>query len=128
MTPEDVIDVLTKAAAFDQRTVGQADVVAWHEVLLKVDRADALAAVTRHYTESCDRLMPADVLRHARAIREDRRGREKAAAPLALPSRYESDEERDVRLERGLAQCKAVLGPVFDMLAERRRKRLEEAS
>jgi hypothetical protein len=133
MTPEDVIDVLAKAAAFDQRTVGQADILAWHEILQKLDRDDALAAVTRHYAESRERLMPADVLRHARSYREDRRGREKASAPLALPSRYETDEERDLRLERGLAQCKTVLGPVFDMLAEKRRKRLrgdrdEEAS
>jgi hypothetical protein len=125
MTPEDVIDVLAKAAAFDQRTVGQADILAWHEILQKLDRDDALAAVSRHYAESRERLMPADVLRHARSCREDRRGREKAAAPLALPSRYETDEERDLRLERGLAQCKTVLGPVFDMLAEKRRKRLE---
>lgn len=125
MTPEDVIDVLAKAAAFDQRTVGQADVLAWHEILQRLERDDALAAVTRHYAESRERLMPADVLRHARSVREDRRGRERGSAPLALPSRYETDEERNIRLERGMAQCKTVLGPVFDMLAEKRRKRLE---
>jgi hypothetical protein len=125
MTPEDVIDVLAKAAAFDQRTVGQADILAWHEILQKLDRADALAAVTRHYAESRERLMPADVLRHARSLREDRRGREKAAEPRALPSRYESDEERNLRIKEGVAHCKDVLQPVFDMLAEKRRKRLK---
>jgi len=125
MTPEDVIDVLAKAAAFDQRTVGQADVLAWHEILQRLERDDALAAVTRHYAESRERLMPADVLRHARSVREDRRGREKAAEPLALPSRYETDEERNLRIKEGVAQCRDVLQPVMDMLAEKRRKRLE---
>ncbi len=127
MTPEDVIDVLAKAAAFDQRTVGQADVLAWHEILHRVDRVDALSAVTRHYAESRDRLMPADVVRLGRIARLDREraARLRTSEPLALPSRFETDEERDLRLERGLAQCKTVLGPQFDMLAEKRRKRLE---
>lgn len=125
MTPEDVIDVLAKAAAFDQRTVGQADILAWHEILQKLDRDDALAAVTRHYAESRERIMPADVIRHARSFREDRRGREKATEPRALPSRFESDEERNLRIKEGVAHCKDVIKPVLDMLADKRRQRLE---
>lgn len=127
MTPEDVIDVLAKAAAFDQRTVGQADVLAWHEILHRIERDDALDAVAKHYAESRERLMPADVVRLGRIARLDREraAKVRTSEPLALPSRFETDAERDFRLERGLAQCKTVLGPVFDMLAEKRRRRVE---
>jgi hypothetical protein len=121
VTPEDVIDVLAKAAAFDQRTVGQADILAWHEIVHRLEREDALEAVTRHYAESRERLMPADVIRHARAAREDRRRRELShSAVRALPSRFEADLERDVRVKEGVAHCRDVIAPVLDELARRR--------
>lgn len=116
MTPEDVVDVLAKCAAFDSRTVGEVDVAAWHEILHRIDRQDALAAVTRHYTESSARAMPADILRHARAARDDRKRVESQAAPLALPSRFENDVLRDVRLRTGVQQCRDVLSAVVDRL------------
>lgn len=127
MTPAEVARLLSKASAFDQRTIGELDVAAWHEILVRVDLADALAAVTRHYTETRERLMPADVVRHARSIREDRRGKETDSHPemLALPSRFETDEERNVRIKAGVSQCRDVLQPVMDMLAAKRAARLE---
>jgi hypothetical protein len=132
MTPIEVGRVLVKASAFDQRTVGEVDIMAWHEILRRVEYADALEAVTRHYTETRERLMPADVIRHARSIREDRRGKEIAGRSdaLALPSRYETDEERNVRIKAGVTQCRDALGPVMDMLAARRERhrREQEAS
>lgn len=130
MTPGDVIDVLAKAAAFDQRTVGQADILAWHEILHRIDRADALTAVAAHYAESRERLMPADVVRLGRIARLDREraARIRTSAPLALPSRFEDDEERNLRVKEGVAHCKDVLQPVFDMLAARREARQGAAS
>lgn len=77
MTPADVIDVLTKCAAYDQRTVGEADVMAWHEILGRVERADALEAVRVHYAETRDRAMPADIRKLAATIRDARQGRER---------------------------------------------------
>lgn len=77
MTPEDVVDVLTKCAAYDQRTVGEVDVMAWHDVLARTDRADALEAVRLHYAEHTQRAMPADVRRLAAGIRDVRQGRER---------------------------------------------------
>jgi hypothetical protein len=120
VTPEDVVDVLTKAAAFDQRTVGRADVLAWHEVIGRLDRDDALAAVTRHYTESRDRVMPADVVRLARVVREDRRRLEARSEALALPSRYEDDVTRDIRIKEGVAQCRDVLAAIMARLQAKR--------
>jgi hypothetical protein len=112
MTREEVVDVLTKCAAFDQRTVGELDVMAWHEILGRVDLADALEAVRRHYTDSSDRAMPADILKLSRIARDERTRLETRAAPLALPGRFETDDIRDERLKRGIAQVVAALPPV----------------
>lgn len=72
MTPGDTARVLAKAAAFDQRTVGQADVAAWHEALHDLDVTDALAAVTRHYAANDQRLMPVHVRRLATELDRER--------------------------------------------------------
>jgi len=72
MTPADAAKVLTKAAAFDQRTIGHADAVAWAEALDGVGLDDALAAVTAHYREATSRLMPADVRRYTTVISRER--------------------------------------------------------
>lgn len=72
MTPGDVGRVLAKAAAFDQRTVGEADVLAWAEVIGDLDAADALEAVSRHYGETDRRLMPVHIRDQARRVRLER--------------------------------------------------------
>lgn len=112
MTPEEVVDVLSKCAAYDQRTVGEVDVMAWHEILARVELSDALDAVRRHYGESRERAMPADILKLSRISRDERRRIESRAAPLALPSRFETDDIRDERLRRGVAEVIAALPAV----------------
>lgn len=84
MNHGDTARVLAKAAAFDQRTVGEADVLAWHEVLSEVDFADALAAVSRHYADRTERLMPAHVRRLVVDIRRERQHGQAAAELRAL--------------------------------------------
>lgn len=79
MTPAEVARVLAKASAFDLRTVGEADVLAWHEVLADIDFADALKAVGKHYSEHTERLMPAHVRRIALEIDRERRRQEREA-------------------------------------------------
>jgi hypothetical protein len=90
MTPSEVSKVLTKCAAYDQRTIGQADVLAWHETLHDVELADALDAVRRHYRDEARRAMPADIREHARAAKRDRQRIERTgqSPALALESRY----------------------------------------
>lgn len=63
MTKSEVALVLVKCAAFDQRTIAEGDVEAWHEIVGHVDVADGLAAVTSWYSEHHDRIMPADILK-----------------------------------------------------------------
>lgn len=104
MTPDEVAVVLSKASAFDQRTIGEADVMAWHEVLADIPVDDALQAVTEHYRECTTRLWPADLLRLAAQIDHRRRGairRAELAAkePPALPV-APADPERVAKLIR----------------------------
>lgn len=88
MTPADTGRVLMKAAAFDQRTVGEADVLAWHEVIGHFELRDCLAAIGEHYRESSSRAMPADIRRLAIRIRDERLARE-------------STEQRRLAIESG---------------------------
>lgn len=116
MTPAEVAMVLTKAAAIDQRTIGKADVMAWHEILERVELADALEAVKRHYAEARDRIMPADVRRIARVVSDERKRVEVRHEVLALPSRFEDDPERDERNREGRARVQQV---IHEILAKR---------
>jgi hypothetical protein len=93
--------VLAKAAAYDRRTVGEADIMAWHEAIGDLDVVDALQAVAAHYRDSTDWLMPAHVRRIAADMDRGRRLAERQAAaeaerrPVAPP--VTTDRSREVR-------------------------------
>lgn len=111
MNAEDVGLVLAKASAYDQRNVGTADVLAWLEVVGDIDVTDALDAVARHYREETTRIMPADLRRRVKQLREDRR-RATTHEVRALPSRFEDDVTRDLRLKDGVQHCRDVLAAI----------------
>lgn len=96
MTPAEVIDVLTKCAAYDQRTVGEGDVLAWYEILDRTDVADAFAAVRLHYAESRDRAMPADIRKLAIGIRDARQARDRQTAGRLAIEAGTTDRSDDV--------------------------------
>lgn len=125
MNRSEIAVLLALAAGRDQRTVGESDVLAWHEDVGDLEFADARAALGRHYRESTDRIMPAHVRRLVRVIREERRGHEQPSEPRALPSRFEDDITRTVRVKEGIAQCREVLGPVMARIAAARAKNAE---
>lgn len=120
MTPAEVARVLAKASAFDQRTVGQADVLAWHEVLGDLAFADAMAAVSKHYADRTERIMPAHIRSLVVAARNARPDPHEVRA---LPGRFEDDIERAGRVRAGVAQVRDVIGPILDELAKRRERR-----
>lgn len=64
--------LLSLAAAFDQRTIGEADVLAWADLLAGVAYPDAQAVVKAHYATKRDRVMPVDVIDGVRKIRAER--------------------------------------------------------
>lgn len=71
MTPADTAELLTFAAAFDRRTIGKADVLAWHTVLTDITLQDAKDAVTAHYGRETRWIMPADIRQHVQVQRAD---------------------------------------------------------
>lgn len=87
MNRSDTNKVLAKMAAYDRRTVGIADVAAWHEIIGDLDYDDCLTAVRDHYTESREWCMPADVAERVKAIRRDRL----AAAGSLIPNETGDD-------------------------------------
>lgn len=81
ITYEQAGELLGLAAARDQRTVGDADILAWHDDLNAAGIAygDVRAALTRFYVAQGDlraedrfRATTPDVIHHARALRHER--------------------------------------------------------
>ncbi len=79
MNLEETGRVLAKAAAFDRRTVGASDVLAWHETVVDLDVTDALAAVSRWYRDRSDWLMPAHLRETIALIRAEEAKRRRIA-------------------------------------------------
>lgn len=84
MNLAEVAQVLAKAAAFDRRTVGEADVMAWWEAINDLDVADALVAVTRWYRDRPDWLMPSHLREAVRLVEADRAKAERLAQAEAM--------------------------------------------
>ena len=117
MTIDETIDLLTAAAAFDRRTVGKADAVAWHTVVGDLPLDDCLVAVRGHYTDTTDWLMPAHVRQRVKAMRRDRIARAIPAAPPAevadVPGRYKAALEAGIRrIADGRSMHRAIGGPI----------------
>lgn len=72
MNANETIDVLSAIAAYDQRTIGKADVEAWHLAIGDLDRELATEAVVIHHKTSTERCKPAHVRSIAGGIRRTR--------------------------------------------------------
>lgn len=72
MTPEQTFDLLSLIAARDSRSIGKADVMAWHSDAGDLDFDDACAAVSMHYRQSTDWIMPKHIRDLVKKIRGDR--------------------------------------------------------
>ena len=84
--------LLAKICAYDRRTVGRADVQAWTESLDEhMSLQDAMEAVTRHFRESTDWLMPVHVIRK---VAEIRKGRLQNAPVMLIPKDLHQAVER----------------------------------
>jgi len=75
-------DLLGYAAAFDNRTVGDAEILAWLDAIGDLPFDDARAAVAAHYgADPNSRLMPGHVRQRVKAMRGARLAREVMPAP-----------------------------------------------
>jgi hypothetical protein len=61
MTPADAARLLALVQAFDHRTVGETDAIAWADALNDLDAEDCAEAIRDHYRHRADWLMPAHV-------------------------------------------------------------------
>lgn len=93
MTLAELSEVLGFAALYDNRTLGEAEVRAWHLIVGHLDTDDARQAIAEHYGQTRDRLMPADLLRRGRRIRDQRTG---ATDGPGLPAHVPDADPADV--------------------------------
>lgn len=110
MNLEETGALLAKAAGYDNRTIGQGNVLAWHEALSDLRIDDCLQAIALHHRSSAEYLMPVHVRRLAQEVRRERQEREleaerrqeltayaETAGPLTDRSQEIQDFVRDVR-------------------------------
>lgn len=104
MTPDQTVDLLTACAAFDRRTVGKSDVVAWHAIVGDLPFDLAQEAVFAHYRESREFIMPADVRTRVKRKQRDEQDRGRIKQ-LLDPGAYRREvEHADDAFMRKLAQ------------------------
>lgn len=99
LTIEQVGDLLATAAAFDSRTVGKADLMAWAKAIGDLDYDDASQAIIDHYTESTDWLKPAHVRNRVKNIRRARLANADRMLPAADPDAKDYSAKFKVHLK-----------------------------
>jgi hypothetical protein len=72
MNAEQAGQVLAKCASYDRRKTGDADTIAWYQVLGDLAYDDCIAAVIAHYGETTDWIMPAHIRNRVKEIRKQR--------------------------------------------------------
>lgn len=117
MTSDEVWDLLEIIASIDRRKLGLTDRQVWEGLIGDLPAADAQAAVTAHYRETREWIMPADVRTRVKAMRRDRLAREIVPAPPPEvaddPARFRETLKADLRaIADGKAIPKAIGGPV----------------
>lgn len=85
MNHSETAQLLTAMAAFDRRTIGDADVIAWQALLAEVAYADGLEAVKSWYAEHTDWIMPAHVRQAVAAIVKKREASPWAPGQYGVP-------------------------------------------
>lgn len=72
MNRNEVADVLSAISAYDRRTIGDPDVIAWHAAIGDLPKDLALDAVVIHHKTSSEFMKPSHLNTLARDIRQDR--------------------------------------------------------
>ncbi len=90
MTAEEIGKLLATCAAYDRRTVGETDVIAWLKAVGDLPHRDCEEAIVAHYRESTQWIMPAHIRERVNAVRTERlraAGDLEAAIPPELADR-----------------------------------------
>jgi hypothetical protein len=78
MNITETTNALALAQAFDNRTVGEVNIRAWHSVLSEEDATDVMTAIRDHYTGTTEWIMPAHILKGVREMAARRERAEQA--------------------------------------------------
>lgn len=126
MTKTETAELLTLISAYDRRTIGEADVRAWHELVCDVPFADARAAVLHHFATNTDHqnyFVPAHVIAFAKRRRLERIDAFGAAAQMPAADRIArlvDPQDGPVRMEdRKLLLALVAEGTVTADMTER---------
>lgn len=126
MNRAEVAQLLAYAAAFDKRTIGDADVLAWYDVLDRTPYEPAKAAVREWYREHPEPVTPAHIHRVMRGSDSDRspayrplreaiEAADRAAGGSSMPALPAGPEAR-----AAAAEARARLTEALDLVAARR--------
>lgn len=77
MNRAETAQLLAVIQTYDQRTVGETDVIAWHGVVGDLRFDECRDSVLAHYGEKTDRIMPANVRTFVQAARIKAAGEER---------------------------------------------------
>jgi hypothetical protein len=129
MDINETTQALALAQAFDNRTVGEFNIRAWHAVLGDADAADVMAAIRDHYAEHTEWIMPAHI---RTAVRDMVNQREMAARATGwAPGQYKVPKAQAMPEIAGpvsegelSAPVRALLDSVRAMLPEGSRETL----
>ncbi len=98
MKRSEIALVLAKIQAYDRRTVGEADEMAWSEALEHVDYPDAIQAVKLyHQSGETAWMMPGHIIRLVAAQKDRNRALLHAAGPPDYPSDLTHAQEQTYR-------------------------------
>jgi hypothetical protein len=125
MTKTETAQLLTLVAAFDRRTIGDADVEAWHLIVADLEPNDCMEAVRSHYMTETRWLMPADVRTFAKNAERRREGQRRVAEREAEIA-AENPGELHARNVAALTVGQSV--PVDDPVRAERRAELRKAA
>lgn len=121
---------LALAQAFDNRTVGEMNIRAWHAVIGDCDYRDVVQAIQEHYGSTTDWVMPAHILGRVAVMKQKRAAAERdtgwAPGQAGIP-RAEALPEiaGPIVTAEGLSpQVRALLDSVRAMLPEGSREHL----
>ena len=93
MNKPEAANLLAVMQTYDQRTVGETDVIAWHSALGDLTFPECRDAVIAHYRQQTDRIMPAQVRTHVGTMRRTLAGEERQNE---LHARIASHSDRKV--------------------------------
>lgn len=85
MNIAETTNALALAQAFDNRTVGEVNIRAWHSILSGADARDVMAAIRDHYAGTTEWIMPAHILRAVAAMVKTREASPWAPGQYGVP-------------------------------------------